>query len=165
MPSGVRVIGIDPGINHTGYGVVDEISKKMICLDEGTVSPSKKLAFPQRLQVIYKDLKGLIEKWFPDIMVVEETIYAQNIRTALMMGQARGVVILAAVEEGLEIYEYSPKKIKLSVVGNGAATKEQVRFMVTRLLNLPEVPVSFDASDALAVALCHLNQNRILVDK
>ena len=160
MSLNLRVIGVDPGVNYTGFGVIDRISKKNSLIEMGRISPSKKLNFYNKLHQIYRELTEVIGKFKPDIMAVEEAIYAQNVRTALMMGQARGIALLAGVNAELDIYEYSPKKVKMSVVGNGAASKEQVRFMVTRLLNLKTEPESFDASDALAIAICHLNQNR-----
>lgn len=163
--SELRVIGVDPGINHTGYGIISKVTNKVTCLSKGSISSSVKLDFPLRLQKIYQSLGDIIKLWYPDIMAIEETIYAQNMKTALKLGQARGVVLLAGANFGLDIYEYSPKKIKSSVTGNGAATKEQVRFMITRILNLEKAPLSLDASDALAAALCHLNQNRILILK
>ncbi len=165
IDSELRVIGIDPGINHTGYGIVSKVANKVTCLDKGAISSSVKLNFPLRLQKIYQSLGGIIKLWFPDIMAIEDTIYAQNIQTALKLGQARGAVLLAGANFGLDIFEYSPKKIKSSVTGNGSATKEQVRFMITRILNLDKAPISLDASDALAAALCHLNQNRIFASK
>ena len=163
--SELRVIGVDPGINHTGYGIISKIANKVTCLNKGTINSSSRFDFPLRLQKIYQSLGDIIKLWYPDIMAIEETIYAQNMKTALKLGQARGVVLLAGANFGLDIYEYSPKKIKSSVTGNGSATKEQVRFMITRILNLEKAPLSLDASDALAAALCHLNQNRILTLK
>lgn len=163
--SELRVIGVDPGINHTGYGIISKIANKVTCLSKGTINSSSRFDFHLRLQKIYQSLGDIIKLWYPDIMAIEETIYAQNMKTALKLGQARGVVLLAGANFGLDIYEYSPKKIKSSVTGNGSATKEQVRFMITRILKLEKAPISLDASDALAAALCHLNQNRILTLK
>ncbi|PIS27414.1 MAG: crossover junction endodeoxyribonuclease RuvC [Candidatus Marinimicrobia bacterium CG08_land_8_20_14_0_20_45_22] len=158
----IRVIGVDHGIHHTGYGVLKKTSDKIVCLDQGSIDTSPNEPFPQRLQKIYNGLFAVIQNWRPDTMAVEEAIYAQNIHTALMMGHARGVVLLAGVNSGVEICEYAPKKIKSSVVGNGNATKEQVRFMVSRILGIDEKSLQLDASDALAAAICHLNQNRLI---
>jgi crossover junction endodeoxyribonuclease RuvC len=158
MHSEIRVIGLDHGIHHTGYGILLKKQTKITCLDWGTIDTSPKLAFPKRLQKIYEELLEIIGRWNPTIMAIETAIYAQNIKTALLMGHARACAILAGANSELEIFEYSPKKIKSAVVGNGAAAKEQVRFMITRLLNIPDQKITFDASDALAAGFCHLNQ-------
>jgi len=157
----MRVIGLDHGLHHTGYGILNKENNKISCLDWGTVDTTPKWAFPKRLQKIYAELMEVISRWQPTEMVVESAIYAQNIKTALLMGHARGVALLAGVNSGLEIFEYTPKKIKSAVVGNGAATKEQVRFMMIRLLNLPDENIPFDAADALAAGYCHLNQLKL----
>lgn len=155
----MRIIGVDPGISKTGYGIVERSGKEPSFLDYGTITTVAGHSFCSKLQKIYDDLVGIINIWQPDVMAVEETIYAKSAKTAIRLGEARGVVLLAGAKCGLDIYEYSPKKVKISVVGNGSATKEQVRFMVTHILNLEEPPLSLDASDALAIALCHSNQN------
>ncbi|MBU0712787.1 crossover junction endodeoxyribonuclease RuvC [bacterium] len=158
MLSPIRVIGVDHGLHHTGYGLLVKMNKQISCLAWGTIDTSPRIPFAQRLKQIYHELIEVIGRWTPDVMAVESAIYAQNVRTALLMGHARGAALLAAANSDLEIFEYSPKKIKSAVVGNGAATKEQVRFMITRILNLRETDIPFDASDALAVGICHLNQ-------
>lgn len=119
-------------------------------------SPQKN--FPNRLVKIQNGLKQVISKWEPDIMSIEEAIYAQNVRIAIKLGHARGAAILAGANAKLEIFEYAPKKIKSSVTGNGRAQKEQLRYMVKNILNLPELPKSLDESDAMGAAICHLNQ-------
>jgi len=159
--SGTIVLGVDPGINHTGFGIIAQEGNRFRYLDSGAIHTSTRQKFPQRLEKIHQELEGLITRWQPEVMSLEESIYAQNVRVALKLGQARGVVVLAAARHGMEFSEFSPKKIKLSVVGNGAASKEQVRFMVTRLLDLPQEPASFDEADALAAAICYLNQNKM----
>jgi crossover junction endodeoxyribonuclease RuvC len=161
MPSAVCAIGVDPGLHHTGYGIIRKSGNRIEHLSHGVISTSTKHPFHIRLQSIYNELTEIIRHWRPDLMVIEESIYAQNVQTAIKLGHARGTVLLVGANEGLSIYEYSPKKVKSAVVGNGAASKEQVCFMVTRLLNLKDAPISLDASDALAVALCHLQQNLI----
>jgi crossover junction endodeoxyribonuclease RuvC len=157
----MRVIGLDHGLHHTGYGILNKEYSKISCLGWGTVDTSPKLAFPKRLQKIYAEIMKVISRWQPTEMVIESAIYAQNIKTALLMGHARGAALLAGVNSGLEIFEYAPTKIKSAVVGNGAATKEQVRFMMIRLLNLSDEKIPFDAADALAAGYCHLNQLKL----
>jgi len=158
MAGGPRIIGLDHGILHTGYGILSREQLKISCLGWGTIDTSPNWDFPRRLQKIYQELLAVIVRWRPQEMAVEAAIYAQNVKTALLMGQARGVALLAGINSGLKIFEYSPKKIKSAVVGYGAATKEQVRFMISRLLNLQEKNIPLDASDALAAGYCHLNQ-------
>lgn len=162
MPvSVVRVLGVDHGLHHTGYGVLQKEGNRIQCLCWGSVDTKTRDPFPRRLHRIYEGLMEIIGRWEPSVMAVEAAIYAQNVRTAISMGHARGAALLAGAHAELEIFEYSPKKVKSSVVGNGAAAKEQVRFMVSRILNLPLKKISLDASDALAVGLCHLNQTVI----
>ena len=154
----IRVIGVDHGLHHTGYGILIKQNKQISCLAWGTIDTSSRHPMARRLQQIYSELHAVIERWSPAVMALESAIYAQNVRTALIMGQARGAALLAAANAEIEIFEYAPKKIKSAVVGNGAATKEQVRFMITRILSLPDKELPFDASDALAAGICHLNQ-------
>jgi len=158
MPVPIRVIGVDHGLHHTGYGLLSKTNQQISCLAWGTIDTSPQTPLARRLKTIYDELLAIIQRWTPTVMAIESAIYAQNVRTALLMGQARGAALLAAANVELEIFEYSPKKIKSAVVGNGAATKEQVRFMITRILQMSERDIPFDASDALAAGICHLNQ-------
>jgi crossover junction endodeoxyribonuclease RuvC len=162
MPVAPRIIGLDHGILHTGYGILSKEQLKIKCLGWGTIDTSPDWDFSRRLQKIYQELLGVIDRWQPQEMAIEAAIYAQNVKTALLMGQARGAALLAGINSGLKIFEYSPKKIKSAVVGYGAATKQQVQFMIIRLLNLPEKEIPLDASDALAAGYCHLNQTIIM---
>lgn len=155
---GLRVLGVDHGINRTGYAIITKTGHNLNCLTYGTILTTPREAFNQRLKQIYTELIRIIGEWQPAVMVVEEAIYAQNIKTALLMGHARGAVLLAGANAGLAIAEYTPRKIKSAVVGNGAASKEQVQFMVSRILGLTQKPESYDAADAMAVAICHLNR-------
>lgn len=132
----------------------------MLCLASGVIRTSANKNFPARLVKIQKGLQKVIEKWQPDIMSIEAAIYAQNIQIAIKLGHARGAAILAGANADLEIFEYAPKKIKSSVTGNGKAKKEQLRYMVKNILNLPKLPPSLDESDAMGAAICHLNQFR-----
>ncbi|MFQ6673978.1 MAG: crossover junction endodeoxyribonuclease RuvC [Fidelibacterota bacterium] len=158
-----RVIGIDPGIDTTGYGIVRQDNSRQEALAYGTVSPPRRKTIYERLAFLYDDITRVIQEYRPLEMAVEEAFFSKNARTALILGQARGVVLLAGAHQQLHCFEYSPRKIKMSVVGNGNASKSQVQYMVTSLLSLDEAPQKFDITDALATALCHLNQSRNLL--
>ena len=151
----MRILGVDPGTVILGYGVLEKNSNGFKALDYGCLKLSSKEKFPRRLKKIYDEITGVIIKYQPDEFAIEDLFYAENVKVALKMGHARGVAILAAVNLGLPISEYSPREIKQSVVGNGAASKEQVQRMIQTLLHLPDLPQPLDVSDALAVALCH----------
>jgi len=157
-PTALRVLGVDHGLLHTGYGVVAREPQRVVCLDWGVIVTSPRQSLAQRLQRIYGELGAVIQRWKPDVMAIEAAIYAQNVRTALLMGQARSAALLAGANRELPIFEYSPKRIKSAVVGNGSATKDQVRFMVSRILGLPERALNYDAADALAAGICHMHQ-------
>jgi len=157
----MRVFGVDCGTEFTGYGVVevDEAARtpRLRYLCAGAVKLSKKDHTAVRLAQIYAELTGLIELWKPETVAIEEVFFSANAKSALKLGQVRGVALLAAANCGVEIAEYAPLKIKSSVVGYGLAAKEQVQFMVARLLELERVPEPADAADALAVAICHIH--------
>jgi len=154
----MRVLGIDCGGEYTGYGVVEMDSKGLlICLTSGAIKLSLREPLARRLARIYEELGTLIGKHQPDEVAIEDIFYALNVKSALKLGQVRGVAMLAAATAGLEVAEYSPLTIKSSVVGYGRAEKEQVQHMVARLLKLAEAPHPMDASDALAIAICHLH--------
>ena len=153
----MRVMGIDPGSNCTGFGIVEEIKGDLHAIHWSSVRSSPKQAFPERLKRIYDELVLAIEKFQPDVVSVEDLFYATNVKTVIKLGQTRGVALLAAVNNGVELAEYSPLEIKQSVVGYGRADKNQVRDMVSILLKLKEKPEPFDASDALAAAICHIH--------
>ncbi|MBC7886507.1 MAG: crossover junction endodeoxyribonuclease RuvC [Ferruginibacter sp.] len=152
------ILGIDPGTVVMGYGLV-EISGSTIQLLEMDILKPGKVEDPYRkLQLIYNTVSGLIIKYKPDVFAIEAPFFGKNVQSMLKLGRAQGVAIAAAMRHGLDVTEYSPKKIKQSVTGNGNASKEQVLKMLQRLLNFKEEPKSFDASDALAVAVCHYFQ-------
>lgn len=151
------VIGIDPGSRTTGFGVVSSEGNRARCIDFGTVSmPAKTKSGPiqHRLSVIYSKLCELFEKYQPDRIAVEGVFYATNVKSALVLGHVRGVVLLAATIRNIEIAEFSPLEVKKAVAGYGRADKQQVQHMVKTLLNLTKEPSPYDASDALAIALC-----------
>lgn len=154
----MRVLGIDCGGEYTGYGVVEMNSRGgLVCLACGAIRLSPREPLARRLSRIYSALGDLVLTHHPDEVAIEDVFYALNVKSALKLGQVRGVAMLAAASAGLDVAEYSPLTIKSSVVGYGRAEKQQVQHMVTRLLNLPSPPEPMDASDALAIAICHLH--------
>ncbi len=152
----MKVLGIDPGSRTTGWGIVEGIPGGLRHIDNGNITPSPKLSFHARLFEIYSDIRSLIEKHSPDACAVENIFVAKNVRSSLILGHARGSVIIAATSANLHIGEYTPAQVKKALSGTGTATKEQIQRMVQIVLGLPE-PACEDASDALAVAICHLN--------
>jgi crossover junction endodeoxyribonuclease RuvC len=157
----MRVFGIDCGTEFTGYGVVEVDCEarmpRLVHVAAGTIRLNKKEKTPQRLAQVYAELTAMMAVHQPDIVAIEEVFFSANAKSALKLGQVRGVAMLAAATSGLPVAEYAPLKIKSSVVGYGLAAKEQVQFMVTRLLELDHAPDSADAADALAIAICHIH--------
>jgi len=157
----MRVFGIDCGTEFTGYGVVEvDCEAKMprlMHLANGTIRLNKKEKTPERLAQVYAELTAMMALHRPDVVAIEEVFFSANAKSALKLGQVRGVAMLAASVSGLPVVEYAPLKIKSSVVGYGLAAKEQVQFMVTRLLDLACAPQSADSADALAIAICHIH--------
>ena len=157
----MNILGIDPGLGTTGYGIISNINNNIQLVDFGTIKTSPKDDLSIRLKIIFDNISVLIDKYSPAIFSIEEIFYSNNVKSSLLLGHARGVAIAAAAIQDIIIYEYSAKKIKQSLTGNGNAHKEQVKFMVTNLLKLKEAPKSNDASDALAIAICYFLQNRL----
>lgn len=153
----MRVFGIDPGSDRTGYGCVDSDGRQHRLVVCGAVRTRASDAFPDKLGAIHRELSVLIADCHPDCVAIENLFHAVNVRSALKLGHARGVAMLAAVEAGLSVVEYTPAEIKRAVVGYGRAEKPQVQQMVKLLLGLDRVPSPHDAADALAVAICHLH--------
>jgi crossover junction endodeoxyribonuclease RuvC len=162
----MRVFGIDCGTEVTGFGVVesDDAARqpRLVCKAMGAIRLARTKTLPVRLEEVFRALSAEIERWQPDAVAIEEAFFAVNAKSALKLGQVRGVALLAAACQGLPVAEYAPLKIKSSVVGYGLAKKEQVQFMVARLLELAEVPQSQDAADALAIAICHIHTAQTL---
>ena len=162
----MRVFGIDCGTEFTGYGVVEVdcngLMPKLVHLTAGTIRLSKKEKAPQRLAQVYAELTALMTLHEPEIIAIEEVFFSANVKSALKLGQVRGVAMLAAAICGLPVAEYSPLSIKSSVVGYGLAGKEQVQFMVRRLLENENAFDSPDAADALAIAICHIHTAQTL---
>lgn len=160
----MRVLGIDCGTEYTGYGVVEQSDQgDLRCLDCGAIHLNSREPLPLRLHKISRRLAELIAGHHPDMIAIEDVFYALNVKSALKLGQVRGVAMLAAASAGLEVAEYAPLSIKSAVVGYGRAEKSQVQEMVTRLLRLDTIPEPADAADALAIAICHLHTSATLL--
>lgn len=153
------ILGIDPGIAILGFGVIKFEANKFTVIDYGAVTTEAGTPMSQRLTSIYNELTEIIEKYKPDVFAVEELFFNKNIKTALTVGHARGVAVLAGCKAGIPIYEYTPLQVKQAVVGYGRAEKSQIQQMVKILLNLREIPKPDDVADALAVAICHGNSS------
>jgi crossover junction endodeoxyribonuclease RuvC len=150
------VLGIDPGTAVTGYGVVQSTGHGLYALKEcGVIRTRAREPLPLRLREIFEGVSELVARHRPDAMSVEDVFYAKNVRTTVVLGHARGVILLAAELAGVEVFEWAPSEIKKAVVGHGGATKEQVQFMLTRLLRLKDVPQPSDAADGVAAALTY----------
>ncbi|MGP8259467.1 MAG: crossover junction endodeoxyribonuclease RuvC [Acidobacteriaceae bacterium] len=163
----MRAFGIDCGTEYTGYGVVEmdcaAREPRLIHIAAGTIRLNKKETTPLRLAQVYRELTALMTLHAPDCVAIEEVFFSANAKSALKLGQVRGVAMLAAATCGLPVTEYAPLSIKSSVTGYGLAAKDQVQFMVTRLLSLDAPPDSPDAADALAIAICHIHTAQTLL--
>ena len=155
----MRVLGLDPGSRRTGYGVVEGEGNRFHAVTHGVITPRASRELAPRLLAIVEGVRKVMDDTRPDAVVIEEAFYHESVRSTLVLGHVRGALLVAAAERGIPIGEYSPREIKLSVVGHGGATKEQVAFMVRRLLAL-RTELASDASDALAAAICHLQRAR-----
>jgi crossover junction endodeoxyribonuclease RuvC len=155
----MKVLGLDPGSRRTGFGVVEREGNRFHALAHGVIAPSARLDLPHRLHAIATRAGELMAEHAPDAVVIEEAFYHESVRSTLVLGHVRGALLVAAVGHSIEIAEYSPREIKQSVTGTGAASKEQVSFMVRRLLGL-RAALPPDAADALGGALCHLMRSR-----
>jgi len=159
----MRVLGIDCGTECTGYGIVEmNEHDRLHCLGFGGIKVRSSDPMPHRLATIFETLRALIQKHQPDRAAIEDVFYAVNAKSALKLGQVRGVAMLAASASGIQVTEYAPLSIKSAVVGYGRAEKEQVQMMVARLLSLDDLPQPADAADALAIAICDLHTSATL---
>lgn len=154
-------LGVDPGTAITGYGFIREDAGALQAVAFGTITTPSGQALPDRLVTLYTELTRLIALHRPASAAVEQLFFSRNVRTALAVGQARGVALLALAQAGIPISEYTPLEVKQAVTGYGRADKQQVQEMVRLLMGLPEIPKPDDAADALAVAICHLHSSRI----
>lgn len=155
------ILGIDPGLAIVGYGVINTLKSNSSVIDYGVINTPKEDSVPTRLEKIYEGMLGLIEKYNPDCIAIEELFFNTNTTTGINVAQARGVVLLACKQKGLKMFEYTPLQIKQALTGYGKAEKKQIQFMVARLLNLKAVPKPDDAADGLAVALTHAQTARL----
>jgi crossover junction endodeoxyribonuclease RuvC len=154
------ILGIDPGSYNCGYGIIQVEKNKVIAAGCGIIKISPSLPLAERLVKIYEDMNTIIEENKPDIAAVETIFYGKNIKSAFTLGHARGVILLALAGKGIDIVDFTPREVKKAVVGNGNASKEQVEYMVQKILNLKLTHKLKDASDALAVALCQFNKKK-----
>jgi len=152
------IIGIDPGIRKTGYGIIKSSKNNAELVDYGIISSNSDESVAKRIYSIYCDVEMLISKYKPVVLSIEDIFFSNNVKSMLLLGQARGAALIAAASKEMIIYEYSAKKIKQSLTGNGNSGKHQVQFMVQNILKLSSPPSPLDASDALAAALCHFQQ-------
>ncbi|MFN8286803.1 MAG: crossover junction endodeoxyribonuclease RuvC [Chitinophagales bacterium] len=154
------ILGIDPGTIVLGYGIIEVEKQKVSLLSMGVIQLSKYEDSLQKLKIIYEKVQGLIENYHPTICAIETPFYGKNVQSMLKLGRAQGVAIASALTKNVEVFEYSPKKIKQSITGNGNATKEQVAAMLQRLIKFDIQPKFLDATDGLAAAVCHHFQNK-----
>lgn len=149
------ILGVDPGTRITGYGVIKYSNNSFTKIANGSINLSSQKTIPERLEIIYSELNKIIKKYKPDEFAIETAFYGKNVQSAMKIGYARGVSILCALHNQVPASEYSPREVKKSVVGKGAASKDQVSFMIKTLLNIKSEKIKVDESDALAIALCH----------
>ncbi len=157
-------LGIDPGLASLGYGLIKEDGDRLKCIDYGVVKTRSTSDTAQRLLKLYQKVDELLMSHQPNYMVLESLFFAKNVKTALAVGQARGVVILAAAMREISFYEYTPLQVKQAITGYGQASKRQIQELVKSILGLPEIPRPDDAADALAIALCHLQSYKMLAN-
>ncbi len=161
----MRILGIDPGYGITGFGLIETDRGQSRLLQCGAITTPAGMDFSARLEIIYEDMRQLLEVSKPDAVAIEELFFGQNVTTGIGVAQSRGVILLAIRQAGLAVTSYKPMQVKQSVVGYGNATKHQVQDMTRRLLNLQSVPKPDDAADAIAIALCHARSSTSLLAK
>ena len=159
----MRILGIDPGYGITGFGLVDAQRGQFQLLRCGAITTPAGMDFSARLEIIYEDMKKLLEVAKPDVVAIEELFFGQNVTTGIGVAQSRGVILLAIRQAGVPVYQYKPMQVKQAVVGYGNATKHQVQDMTKRLLHLQAMPKPDDAADAIAIALCHGRSSTSLI--
>ncbi len=155
------ILGVDPGTAITGYGIIQSDGAELGLIDYGAITTPADWLLPRRLVHIYRELTALVERYHLTDAVVEKLFFSKNVRTALSVGQARGVALLAIAQAGIAIHEYTPLEVKQAVVGYGRADKQQIQQMVRMLLQLDSIPQPDDAADALAIAICHAHSARM----
>ena len=158
----MRGLGVDPGLGITGFSIMDTKRNQTHLSAYGTIKPKPKDSLPKRLNYLFEEMNKILDQFSPDVMAIEDAFYSKNVKSAMTLGQARGSLILAAAQADISVHEFAPRKVKMSVCGNGAASKEQVSYMVTQILKLKEPPKPLDVSDAMAVGLCYINQAKFV---
>ena len=156
----MRILGIDPGIAIVGYGVVDKEGNSYKTIAYDAVTTRAHTPLPERLELVYNGVNEIIKQYKPDVMSIEELFFNNNAKTALTVGQARGVIILAAMQNNIPVYEYTPLQVKQALTGYGRASKTQIQQMMKSMLGLSAIPKPDDVADALAIAVCHGNSMR-----
>ena len=157
----MKIIGIDPGLVQTGFGIINVRDNQVSLIDYGIIKPSHKDTLANRLLTIFNDVCEIVSNCNPQVFAIEDVFYGKNVKSAMRLGQARGAAMVAAAIKGIPIYEYSARKVKQSVTGNGNAHKSQIQFMVKAKLQMDHNPEPMDAADALAIALCYDHQFRM----
>tara|TARA_B100001175_G_C19231780_1_gene505648 strand:- start:148 stop:627 length:480 start_codon:yes stop_codon:yes gene_type:complete len=154
------VLSIDPGIGVTGFSIIHSNGQKSTLSAYGTIKPKSNESIPKRLNYLFEEVNKLLNQFSPNVLAVEDSFYSNNVKSAMILGQARASILLPAVQADIPIHQFAPRKVKMSVCGNGAASKEQVSYMVSKILKLKVKPKPLDISDAIAVGLCYINQIR-----
>jgi crossover junction endodeoxyribonuclease RuvC len=157
------ILGVDPGTRITGYGLIRVVNNRLEPIDFGCIRPPATLPLEQRYKIIFEAIEQLIEKYQPDAIAVESQFVLKNPQSAIKLGMAKGMILLAAARRNIGVFEYAPKKAKMAVVGNGNASKTQVQRMIASILRLPSLPEPEDAADALALAICHANNKESFI--
>ncbi len=156
------IAGIDPGVATTGFGIIEKNGKDLKCIDYGIISTDKKIAHGKRLAILEKGIARVIKQFKPEVMVVEKLFFFKNLKTAMPVSEARGVILLTATKKNIQIEEYTPLQVKMTICGYGRAEKKQVQRMVQEILKLKEIPRPDDAADALAIAISYAVENKVL---
>ena len=158
----MRVLSVDPGLGITGFSIMDTKRNQTHLSAYGTIKSKPKDSLPKRLNYLFEEMNKILDQFSPDVMAIEDAFYSKNVKSVMTLGQARGSLILAAAQADISVHEFAPRKVKMSVCGNGAASKEQVSYMVTQILKLKDPPKPLDVSDAMAVGLCYINQAKFV---
>lgn len=152
------ILGVDPGTLKTGYGIIELDKNNVNVITCDVIKNTGVDSMPQRLKIIFDTLSSIMDEFHPDMLALETAFYGKDVQSALKLGHARGVIMLAAVKRSIPTFEYSPKEVKKALVGNGNASKQQVQYMITSMLKLKKLPKGYDTTDALAIAMCHLQR-------
>ena len=156
------ILGVDPGSRFCGYGIIQSEKNNIVAAGCGTITLKPNLSSPEKLELVFDEISGLIREYQPNALAIETVFLGKNLKSILVLSQVRGVIILAAQISKIPVFEYSPREIKKSTVGNGNASKQQVQYMIQKLIPLNKKPITTDASDGLAIAYCHFNKLRFL---